>query len=116
MPSNFLGFITVGAGVRQVSFSTIFVDTVLPQVQVNRNVSTPRIGDQIVVETGGNVIFRVWDVLSRTPESEFKRIQKTKRSSGGRWRRVFGVGKLEDTNPPNAPYMDWDFLIEDDVI
>lgn len=118
VPSNFTGFITLGTNVRQVSFSTTFVDKVLPQVQVNRSVSAAHmwIGDQIIVETGGNVTFRVWDVLTRAPESEIKHIQKSKRSSGGRWRRVFGGGKLVDSNPPRVSVMDWDFLIEDDVI
>ncbi|THH10006.1 hypothetical protein EW145_g1627 [Phellinidium pouzarii] len=110
VPSNFSGFITC-AGAR-ASFSAAFVDRVLVNAQVNRTVPRAWTGDEINIATGGNVVFRVWDVFARAPESEC-----AQKRAGDVWRRVFkGVVGEKGVNNCTVDTLawNWDFLIEDE--
>ena len=130
LPSNFSGYITVSGS--HASFSPSFVELVMPNAHLNRGVPKAWSGDEITIETGGRVAFRVWDVLSRRAEPENAKIGKVGKAGkttksgptlgrkraqgpGDVWRRMFGGGASEGKGlrSQDAQTWDWDFLIED---
>jgi len=102
IPSNFKGFISY-KGASRVSMSPAFVDVVLPNAVINRSIPKTWFGDLVSITTAGTISFRVWDVLSKTPESSSQRTDV--------WKKMFGAGEKRSPPPPS---MDWDFLLEDD--
>lgn len=116
IPSNFTGFITVSGS--HASFSPSFVERIMPNARINHSVPQAWRGDEINVETGGRVAFRVWDVLSRRAEPE-KCIAQQRRT-GDVWRRMFGgvsasngASEKKGLRQQSVQTWDWDFLIED---
>jgi len=105
VPSNFKGFITY-TGASRVAYSPGFAAYVLPNASVNSGVPKSWVGDELLIQTGGNVSLRVWDVFSKTAEVQKKDV----------WKKVFGGSErraLQMQQPPSAA-LNWDFLLEDD--
>jgi hypothetical protein len=68
------------------------------QVSFNDDTSDAFTGDEVVVDTRGQILFRMWDVNTGAPEKTHRETLK----------RIFGCTKKA---PPTA--IDWDFLLED---
>ena len=104
VPSNFRGYISYSSSSSsaKVTFSAGFLEKVFSNTAMNRGVPKSWNGDRIAIATGGNITFRVWDVITKGPEAHHKRDV---------WRRMFGGA---ERRPPPTPTWNWDFLIEDD--
>jgi hypothetical protein len=57
--------------------------------------------DEVVIHTGGQVTFRMWDIHRGEPEARAKETCK----------RIFGFGWCTKRSPEVA--IDWDFLLDD---
>ena len=99
IPSNFKGFISYAGA--KASFSPGFMDFVLPNAYINRQIPKSWSGDRVIVQTSGSVAFRVWDVFAKTPEKTDV------------WRKVFRGSERRASNPMGQAW-NWDFLIEDE--
>lgn len=57
--------------------------------------------DEVIVNTSGNVTFKMWDIHRGEPEAHYKEAAK----------RIFGFGCCSKRSPEVA--IDWDFLLDD---
>jgi hypothetical protein len=97
LPSDFKGHIRHS---RKASFSAGFVNRIMRHVSFNET-EVPDDAwdvDEVIVNTRGSILFRMWDVNTGAPERPHKETLK----------RIFGCASKA---PETA--IDWDFLLED---
>ncbi|KAH7910627.1 hypothetical protein BJ138DRAFT_1135921 [Hygrophoropsis aurantiaca] len=95
LPSDFKGHIHYPG---RASFSAGFVNRMMANIRLNEEMWDKWDGDEVLVETGGTVTFRMWDVHTNTPENQPKET----------WKRLFGCARK---SPETS--MNWDFLLDD---
>lgn len=97
LPSDFKGHIRHSG---RASYSAGFINRIMANVHFNEDTCDQWDTDEVVVQTTGTVIFRMWDVHANAPENSRKETLK----------RMFGSSKKSEGLRRG---IDWDFLLDD---
>ncbi|KAH7889982.1 hypothetical protein F5I97DRAFT_1849078 [Phlebopus sp. FC_14] len=94
LPSDFRGRIRHSG---RATYSAGFINRMMGNVRLNEEAYAKWNGDEVLVQTGGAVTFRMWDVHTSAPEKLHKETLK----------RLFSCKKAPETR------INWDFLLDD---